>query len=161
MMPGQGEGARRVEMTEDTVRTLINDAEKMGLTPDVRNLLEDFDEYKKRLEVKVQELSIIEAIAMESMDENVKDLREQLFTVVKLIHSDKIAEVVNEFKNRDRSGGFTSDSSMKEQASNNTISKYDIMERMRRYLNKRSDYKRMKESTRKPQPVSGGSFSNL
>lgn len=153
--------ARRIESIEDNVRTLVNDAEKMGLTPEIRNLLEDFGEYKNRLEKKVQELSIIEAVAMESMDENVVDLREQLFMAVKLIHSDEIAEVIKEYAAREQhvDSGLTfsmgTDFDVKEDG-RDTIRKYDVIERMRRYLNKRAEYKKMKELTRKPQPTATG-----
>ena len=91
---------------------------------------------------------------MESRDKNISDLREQLFAVVKMVHSDILDEVMAEFDNQDkweeRAGpvhGLVGGGAIKHPGASvstfdeSYISKYDILERMRRYLNKRAEYK--------------------
>jgi len=152
MNTGDASEARQVDNTEHVIKTLIDDAEKMGLTFDIRDLLDGFNDYKQQLEVKARELSILEAIAMESKDENIRELREQLFMTVKLIHSDEITEVENAYNKRETvASGLTFTTNVRggriggnmsvEEDDDDTISKYAVMERMRRYLNRRAEYK--------------------
>lgn len=81
---------------EYLIHQLKKNSGTMGLTNEVRSLLEEVENIKYNLEVKNMELSVLEAIAMESNDENVVELREQLFSLVKMIYSDKIHELSNQ-----------------------------------------------------------------
>lgn len=78
---------------EQLVNEIKGNTDNIGLTPEIRTLLKDVESIKYSLEVKNAELSILEAMAMESNDENIVELREQLFSLVKLLYSDKIQEL--------------------------------------------------------------------
>lgn len=75
---------------------LKKQAEKMGLTPEIKELAEGVEELSELIQRKNYELSILEAFALESPDENITDLRNQLFLAVKLIHSDEIETLLND-----------------------------------------------------------------
>lgn len=144
---------RKERPAEEIARNVLRDAESMGLVPEVREIIDALEECKEKLARKANELSVLEAIAMESEDENIKELREQLFAVVKMVHSDLLTETMEEYDFREQdntkrpgsgSGGalaggqsiFPVDKDVVRE-----ISKYDILERMRRYLNRRAEYK--------------------
>ena len=151
-MQGVGE-AKSINLSiEDTARRLLIDSEKMGLDSEVRNIIDVMDECREKILVKANEISMLEAIAMESKDENIKELREQLFAVVKMVHSDLLTEVETEYYNRNRSlnlnHGVVGSKSNIDDPSQTSISTYDILERMRRYLNRRAQYKQFMRKTR-------------
>ena len=120
------------------INELKNLAKKMGLTPDVRDMIDAFTECRQTLEKKSLELNILATIAMESDDENISELREQMFTVVKLLYSDIIVDIM-----KDHNNGYVSEydgysSYLGEQS---VLSKQSILNRMRTYINNRSKYK--------------------
>lgn len=83
---------------EDTRRELVERAHKIGLVPEIKDIIESLDESRRILTKKNFELNILETLAMESDDENVSHLREQLFTTVKLVHQDLVNEImINEY----------------------------------------------------------------
>ncbi len=92
-------GSIRREDTDSAVLNLIEKASRLGMTDDIREMVDDVDRLKEILNKKAAELDILEILAMQSDDENISELREQLFATVKLIHSDVIQEMVS---NRDR-----------------------------------------------------------
>lgn len=84
---------------EDTRRELVERAHKIGLVPEIKDIIESLDESRRILTKKNFELNILETLAMESDDENVSHLREQLFTTVKLVHQDLVNEImINEYR---------------------------------------------------------------
>lgn len=142
----QGGGRRDMEIM-DSVNALAKEAKKMGLSADVHEVVERFDVVRQDLIRKSRELAVIEAIAMESSDENIIDLREQLFLAVKLIHSDSIKDVIDEYEEQDEYADYDNDCI--EDSASVSISKYDVLERVRVYLNKRAAYKEIKELMKK------------
>lgn len=85
----------RIKQTvDDLQRELVERAHETGLTPEIKDMIDSVDEARRILTKKNFELNILETLAMESTDENVSDLREQLFTTVKLIHQDLVNEIM-------------------------------------------------------------------
>lgn len=140
-------GDRREDDIIENVNALVTEARKMGLSSDVHEVVERFDEVRQELIAKSRELAVIESIAMESSDENIIDLREQLFLAVKLIHSDSIKDVMEEYEEQDMYVDY--DENCIEESTTANISRYDILERVRIYLNKRAAYKEIKELMKK------------
>lgn len=96
---GHSEHKIPISSIESIQIELISRAKKAGMTPEIRDLIETFDESRKILIKKNFELNILETLAMESTDENISDLREQLFTTVKLVHPEIINEMmIQEYK---------------------------------------------------------------
>lgn len=135
------------------IEKLSKEAERMGLTPEIRDLVEAHKECQKKLQEKAIKLGLLEAFAMESMDENVVELRNQLFTVITLLYSDKIDEMMREQITQESSAvEFDSDinkvfddrGDVKEDCP-----KYDIVSRMKGYLIKRRRYKSQLASLKK------------
>lgn len=75
---------------------LQKQAEKMGLMPEIKELADGVNELSELIQRKNYELSILEALAMESPDENITELRNQLFLTVKLIHSKEVEALLND-----------------------------------------------------------------
>lgn len=150
MMQGSEAKSTRLSSIEDTARRMLVDSEKMGLDSEVRDIIDTLDDCREKLTRKADEISMLEAIAMESKDDNIKELREQLFAVVKMVHSDLLAEVANEYYDREgqRSSVFIGSRSSPDVSSQPPVSKYDILERMRRYLNNRAQYKEFMQRAR-------------
>ena len=142
----QGGGRREMDIME-TANALVREARKMGLSAEAHDVVERFEGIRQELIMKSRELATIEAIAMESNDENIIDLREQLFLAVKLIHSDSIKEVMEEYDEQDQYSDYDEDCIEVSKSVN--ISRYDILERVRIYLNKRVAYKEIKELMKK------------
>jgi len=90
----QSEGLRIRQTVDDLQRELVERAHETGLTPEIKDIIESVDEARRILTKKNFELNILETLAMESTDENVSDLREQLFTTVKLVHQDLVNEIM-------------------------------------------------------------------
>ena len=82
------------EDTDTSVHALIEKASRMGLTDDIREMVDDVNTLKEILHKKNFELDMLELIAMNSDDDNISELREQLFATVKLIHSDMLATML-------------------------------------------------------------------
>lgn len=119
-------------------------ASKMGLMPDIHDMLEAFEECKLVLTTKALELNALQALAMESDDENITELREQLFVVTKLLYSDIIEDIIKESVDseakKERVTGFVGgfqDGNVKAD-----LSRGNIFQKMRIYMNKRSKYKK-------------------
>jgi len=92
---------------EDTRRELVERAHKVGLVPEIRDIIESLDESRRILTKKNFELNILETLAMESDDQNISDLREQLFTTVKLVHQDLVNEImISEYRDDALESGF-------------------------------------------------------
>ena len=89
----QSEGIRTLSVDE-LQRELIEKAQKAGFTPEIKDMIDSIDEARKVLTKKNFELNILETLAMESTDENVSELREQLFTTVRLVHQDLVNEIM-------------------------------------------------------------------
>ena len=85
---------------------LKRQAERIGFGPEIKDLVNDIEELRDQVRRKNLELALLEVAAMESRDENVTDLREQLFTTVKLIHGEEIEEILNDDNIMDRFGDF-------------------------------------------------------
>jgi len=90
----QSEGLRIRQTVDDLQRELIERAHETGLTPEIKDIIESVDDARRILTKKNFELNILETLAMESTDENISDLREQLFTTVKLVHQDLVNEIM-------------------------------------------------------------------
>lgn len=91
----QSEGVRtRILSVDELQRELVEKAQKAGFTPEIKDMIDSIDEARKILTKKNFELNIIETLAMESTDENVSELREQLFTTVRLVHQDLVNEIM-------------------------------------------------------------------
>ncbi len=124
------------------VRNIKESVDMVGLTPEIKELLEEVDSIKYKLEVKTTELAILEAIAMESTDENVAELREQLFTLVKLLYSDKIVELSTNFI-RNRPGMLSYDmDSGGETKPEREITRGSILNRISNFFEKRRKHKK-------------------
>ena len=119
------DSSRGQEDTDPTVHALIDKASRMGLTSDIRDMIDDVGELKAILHKKNAELDILELLAMYSDDDNIIELREQLFVTVKLIHSDiiitMIAERENEMGHDDSSGIWITQSKDESKMDNKTI----------------------------------------
>ena len=89
----QSEGIRTLSVDE-LQRELIEKAQKAGFTPEIKDMIDSIDEARKVLTKKNFELNILETLAMESTDENVSELREQLFITVRLVHQDLVNEIM-------------------------------------------------------------------
>jgi len=76
---------------------IIQKAHRMGVTHEIRDLSEQVDEMRKVIRRKNYELDVLEMLALESDDDNVTTLREQLFATVKLIHNDLVDELLKDF----------------------------------------------------------------
>ena len=85
---------REVATSSVLIDDLKEHADKIGFDPEIKELMEKVDSLSNDIKKKNFELMLLEVIAMESYDDNVKDLREQLFTAVKLIHSEDIEELM-------------------------------------------------------------------
>ncbi len=109
----QSEGLRVRQTVDDLQRELIERAHETGLTPEIKDIIESVDEARRILTKKNFELNILETLAMESTDENISDLREQLFTTVKLVHQDLVNEImVREYRDDGLESGFDSNVKM-------------------------------------------------
>lgn len=128
------------------IEKLKKEAERMELTPEIRDLVEAHKKLQTKLQEKATKLGILEAIAMESMDENIVELRNQLFTVVTLLYSDKIDEIIKEQATQEvNPPGLDGDMGMVFDDRGDVkedCPKYDIINRMREYLTKRTRYKK-------------------
>jgi len=110
----QSEGISIRPSMEDIRRELVERAHKAGLTPEIRDIIESLDESRRILTKKNFELNILETLAMESDDENISDLREQLFTTVKLVHQDIVNEImISEYRDDALEPDFGWDESVK------------------------------------------------
>ena len=78
---------------------LLDKTEKMGLVPEIKELSEQVEEVASKLKYKTHELEVLEVLAMESTNENVCELRTQLFTMVKLVHQNEIDQLMKIFEN--------------------------------------------------------------
>ena len=87
------EGSRR-QSIDELQKELVKKAHETGLTPEIKDMIDSVDEARRILTKKNFELNILETLAMESTDENISDLREQLFTTVKLVHQDLVNEIM-------------------------------------------------------------------
>ena len=124
---------KREETPIPGVDELKRQAERIGFGPEIKDLVDDIEELRDQVRKKNLELSLLEVAAMESRDENVTDLREQLFTTVKLIHGEEIEEILNDDNIMDRFGGFngfhvsprnaTSSPTEKEELKNNMLAR--------------------------------------
>lgn len=131
--------AKRTNNDNVSANELKNSARKMGLIPEIRDMIVNFQECQNILEVKSLELNLLESLTMDSDDENVVELREQLFAVTKLLYSDVIAEAVREEQLKSNTKpddvGFSSDIVVKIDMNKNSI-----LNRLRTYIYKRSLY---------------------
>lgn len=84
----------------DDHRDLIEKARRMGITHEIKDLIDQVRDMERVLIEKNYELDVLEMLAMESDDENIINLREQLFTTVKLVHTDLINELGQELQYR-------------------------------------------------------------
>ena len=84
----------RTRSIDELQRELVEKAQKAGFTPEIKDMIDSIDEARKVLTKKNFELNILETLAMESTDENVSELREQLFTTVRLVHQDLVNEIM-------------------------------------------------------------------
>jgi len=135
--PSSGLVAKSEFKQEVDIAELKKMAHKMGLSPDIYDMLESFEECKYTLESKSMELNALQALAMESDDENITDLREQLFVVTKLLYSDIIEDIMKE-------PGYqinAKDSSYLDDDFKSDMSKGNMFQQMRIYMNKRKRYK--------------------
>lgn len=127
---------------ENIVNDIKSNADNIGLTPEIRTLLKEVENIKYKLEVKNAELSILEAMAMESNDENVVELREQLFTLVKLLYSDKIQELSEQtVRNANRIPAFADDGGGPRQKTVDTVPSHSsIFSRISKIFNNRTKH---------------------
>ena len=84
----------RTRSIDELQRELVEKAQKIGFTPEIKDMIDSIDEARKVLTKKNFELNILETLAMESTDENVSELREQLFITVRLVHQDLVNEIM-------------------------------------------------------------------
>jgi len=143
-MASQGRGL--IPKTSDInggLHQLKKQAEKMGLTPEIKELTSEVDELSELIQRKNYELTILEAFAMESPDENVTELRNQLFLTVKLIHSEEIEILL---KDADMEKRFTNhgyhDSDVKMHHDQSREFKDSLFSRIRGAYNKRKALKK-------------------
>ena len=143
----ESESSERTQFNNYAIMELKKEAEKMGLTPEIYDLIETHKECQKSLQKQAIKLGLLQAFAMESIDENVVELRNQLFTVVTLLYSDKIDESIKELITQDDSVamldtdiGIKFDSSGSNEVKED-CSRYDIITRMKEYMRKRGHYK--------------------
>ena len=97
-------GNLRSNDTDSNIRALIEKASRMGLTEDIRDMVDDVNTLKAILYKKSYEMDMLELIVMHSDDDNIIELREQLFATVKLVHSDILQALMAE---RDRHQGLS------------------------------------------------------
>lgn len=91
------------EMPQPTINeqyvNLLDKTEKIGLVPEIKELAEQVEDVAQKLKYKTHELEVLEVLAMESTNENVCELRTQLFTMVKLVHQNEIDQLMKIFEN--------------------------------------------------------------
>ncbi len=130
-----------MQVGDINIDELMRQAEKIGFDPELKTLIEGIDKVHTALKRKNLELSLLEIVAMESPDENISDLRQQLFTAVKLIHGDEIEELLNDDRQVNRlssmvsHGGLLPDAKPRRQISEKETLKNGIVSRFRKYFN--------------------------
>lgn len=142
-------GARRLQSPNSfgdiNIKELTRQAEKIGFSSELKVLVEDVGKIHDELKRKNLELSLLEIIAMESIDENVSDLRQQLFATVRLIHGDEIEEILKDENQVRRLANFDIDKLLPEEKSRNINSKEEmrngIISRFRKHFH---DYRQLR-----------------
>jgi len=87
-------------LTSHDIHVIKNYTIKTDSLAETRELLDAHRKIQNDLSTLTYKLAVLESVAMESTDANVVELRNQLFTVVKMIHSDEIAEIVDRNKHQ-------------------------------------------------------------
>ena len=86
------------KVNDDTIEQITKDvlekAKRLGLTHEIHDLVNDVKTMHEVLSKKSMELNALEALAWESDDENITELRNQLLAATKLVYSDLVADVV-------------------------------------------------------------------
>jgi len=134
-------------------QSLIDKSRKMGLTPDIRDMIISFEDCKNILKAKEVELDTLQAIVMESDDENISTLREELFIVAKLLYSDVIEDVIKREVN-DTEVKMDNHFDINEKSVAADVTSWNIINRISEYRRKRRIYsenltkikKRLKEN---------------
>jgi len=147
-MSGQGAlhiGSSSMRVGDINIEDLAQQAEKIGFDPEIRALIDGIEKIHNDLKKKNLELCFLEIVAMESTDENIADLRQQLFTAVRLIHGDEIEGLLNDEREVRRlsnmvGGGFLPDSKPRPMSEKEQLHK-GIMTRFQKYFH---DYRQLR-----------------
>lgn len=81
---------------EQLINQLNYEAKTIDFDSEILSLSDDVSDLHKQLKEKSLYFSIIMSLGMESDDDNIKELRKQLFLAVKLIHGDLIEKLKND-----------------------------------------------------------------
>lgn len=150
---GQG-GKRHIRPPNEfggiDIDELEKQAEKIGFGPELKDIIEEVAVIHTKLKKKNLELSLLEIIAMESIDENISDLRQQLFTTVRLIHGDEIQEILNDENQMARLANFDTSGLLPDAKPRSLISERQelqngIISRFRKYFR---DYRQLRVEVR-------------
>lgn len=79
---------------EEHIKDIVDELKVSTYHKDISDAIEDLENATKELERREKVIQIIETLALESNDPNIILLREELFTTVKLVHSDEIQETL-------------------------------------------------------------------
>lgn len=134
----------RRNLNDTPLGELIQQAKNMGVSHEVRDIANDLDSVRNAIGRKTRELEIIEGLALESDDQNIANLRGQLFTTVKLIHNDIINTMLDDYDQSERESPYPGDSCSTEE--DRPMDKSTLMGRIRGFWRRRRMYrKQLKE----------------
>ena len=121
---------------------LYNHALRAGTTGEIKELLEKTNELKTELFLKNQEFELLEMLAMESDNENIVQLRNELFALVKLIHDDDLKQLMSDFRNRDYDDYYVREDSV----SSDIRTKESLVSRVRDWFSSRRNEQARKKT---------------
>jgi hypothetical protein len=138
----------KMESINEMLHELKKVSEKIGLTPEIQDIIDSVETSHISLRKKINELKFLQAIAMESMDDNIVVLRTQLFATVKLIHNDLLQELMGKQEiaiEVEVDFGIGSNNKEDHFDEKKNISKNSVWNNIRNYVKIRKEYKKFYE----------------
>lgn len=133
-------------------RELREKTDRIGVQNETREVFDQLEDIRTNVAEKVFKLNLLEAIAMESNNPNIKELRESLFATVQMVHGEFISEEWDNMIERinHQYSSENVDFGRKPSPSRSTkLERGTILERIRRSLESRKQLSKQVKNFRK------------